>query len=167
MLTLKELHKWVGITPFELFIHFFSFLISSIMLALKLFMGYQFSYWQIFVPLFIASGLNFYFLFIIFIRTMIESRQFKSACVGWVYWFIYEHLYKSILPHILYMINNFTPFQLLVQHYTGINGRHIRSFAMSQDRRGFREARSRCTVYLWSCLHADLALDDSLRISSV
>ena len=167
MLTLKELHKWVGITPFELFIHFFSFLISSIMLALKLFMDYQFSYWQIFVPLFIASGLNLYFLFIIFIRTMIESRQFKSACVGWVYWSIYEYLYKSILSLILYMINNFKSFQLLIQHNTGINGRHIRSFIMSQDRWRFRKARGRCTVYLWGCLHADLAPDDSLRISSV
>ncbi|KAE9550107.1 hypothetical protein FO519_006682 [Halicephalobus sp. NKZ332] len=57
-------------------------MISSIMLALKLFADYQFSYWQIFIPLFVASGLNLYFLFIIFIRTMIESRQFKSACVS-------------------------------------------------------------------------------------
>uniref|UniRef100_A0AC34QMZ6 Uncharacterized protein n=1 Tax=Panagrolaimus sp. JU765 TaxID=591449 RepID=A0AC34QMZ6_9BILA len=83
MLTLTELQKWVGITPFELLLHFLAFFFSSVLLALKLIgENRSVSYWHIFTPLFIASVLNLYFLFIIFIRTIVETRQFKNACVS-------------------------------------------------------------------------------------
>lgn len=42
----------------------------------------SFSFFQLFLPLFIASALNFYFLVIVCVRTVMEDNSMKRA-LGW------------------------------------------------------------------------------------
>nr|CDJ96386.1 Protein T07A9.12, isoform b [Haemonchus contortus] len=48
------------------------------MLALKIHQVCAMSYWLVFSPLFIASAFNSYFVFIIFVRSVFEYKDFKG-----------------------------------------------------------------------------------------
>uniref|UniRef100_A0A914YP37 Uncharacterized protein n=1 Tax=Panagrolaimus superbus TaxID=310955 RepID=A0A914YP37_9BILA len=105
MLTILEITKWTGVTPFELFLHITAFLISTVLLAGKWLKFNYITYWQIFTPLFIASALNIYFLFIIFVRSLIENKQFKNAFLGSVFNFIRVFMITIFLILICHKID--------------------------------------------------------------
>ncbi|XGW27403.1 hypothetical protein V3C99_007756 [Haemonchus contortus] len=76
--SLTELIYWTGLTVFELWLHAVSLLACLIMLALKIHQVCAMSYWLVFSPLFIASAFNSYFVFIIFVRSVFEYKDFKG-----------------------------------------------------------------------------------------
>uniref|UniRef100_A0A0K0D5X6 G_PROTEIN_RECEP_F1_2 domain-containing protein n=1 Tax=Angiostrongylus cantonensis TaxID=6313 RepID=A0A0K0D5X6_ANGCA len=49
-----------------------------LILPLKLYRIYVLSYWVVFSPLFIASAFNCYFVFIVFVRSVFEYKDFKG-----------------------------------------------------------------------------------------
>jgi hypothetical protein len=76
--TLEELVKWLGMTVFEIWLNLVSILVFTIVLCLKLEGAMSTSWWNVFVPLFLADGLNAYFCIIVFIR-MYKDGQYKKA----------------------------------------------------------------------------------------
>lgn len=153
MLTLTELQKWVGITPFELLLHFLAFFFSSVLLALKLIgENRSVSYWHIFTPLFIASVLNLYFLFIIFIRTIVETRQFKNACV------------RSVISYFSFWCFKL---QFTFQRFSSLDNCHFWSFVMSQNWWWFWEPWCGRAIQLWSGFYANLAVNDHVYFPSL
>lgn len=119
--SLSELIYWTGLTLFELWLHATSLFIFLIILVtfdieyyeviwgdydscmclcrlcefqpLKIHQVYVMSYWLVFSPLFIASSFNSYFVFIIFVRSVFEYKDFKGPALKWVSNFI-----RSIAP---------------------------------------------------------------------
>ncbi|KAK6039144.1 hypothetical protein COOONC_23352 [Cooperia oncophora] len=76
--SLSELIQWTGLTVFELWLHAASLFGCLVMLALKVHQIWTMSYWVVFSPLFIASAFNSYFVFIIFVRSVFEYKDFKG-----------------------------------------------------------------------------------------
>ncbi|KAH7698734.1 Transmembrane Fragile-X-F-associated protein, partial [Aphelenchoides avenae] len=77
MLTLSEITRWTGITPFEILIHTVAITVATVLLVFKWHAVLALTFWQVFAPLFVASALNCYFLFIIFIRAVVQEHQLK------------------------------------------------------------------------------------------
>lgn len=100
--TLDELVRWLGLTIFEIWINLISFLIFSIMLALKYNPAtemYSNNWWMIFFPLFAGDALNSYFCIIIFIRMLLET-SLKAALlrISWSVTFLFmTFLFKFLL----------------------------------------------------------------------
>ncbi|KAI6183914.1 hypothetical protein M3Y97_00539700 [Aphelenchoides bicaudatus] len=70
----------MGITPFEILLHTLAVWISSILVVLRWGFEMRFiTFWQLFTPLFVASALNVYFIFIVTLRHFIEDKQLKRA----------------------------------------------------------------------------------------
>ncbi|KAK6011647.1 hypothetical protein OSTOST_23261 [Ostertagia ostertagi] len=76
--SLSELIHWTGLTGVRLWLHAASLLACLVMLALKIHQICAMSYWLVFSPLFIASAFNSYFVFIIFVRSVFEYKDFKG-----------------------------------------------------------------------------------------
>ncbi|CAH1376393.1 transmembrane protein 203-like [Tenebrio molitor] len=85
--TIDELVRWLGLTVFEIWINLISFLIFTIMLAVKYDPDidlYSNNWWMIFFPLFTGDALNTYFCVIIFIRMLSEMTLRTSLLrVSW------------------------------------------------------------------------------------
>jgi|SRR6218665_2492790 len=79
-LTLEEVIKWVGITLFEIWLHLFCVLIFTVLIVLRIEQATTTSWWNIFIPLFLADGLDAYFCLIVFIRTWKISNH-RVACL--------------------------------------------------------------------------------------
>ncbi|XP_065349152.1 transmembrane protein 203 [Cloeon dipterum] len=77
--SLKEITLWLGITLFEIWIGLLSLLVFVILLGLR---SEEYltgtSWWLIFMPLFMADGLNAYFCIIVLIRMYLEGL-YKTA----------------------------------------------------------------------------------------
>ncbi|KIH67886.1 hypothetical protein ANCDUO_01784 [Ancylostoma duodenale] len=80
--SLSELIYWTGLTVFELWLHATSLFVFLIVLPLKIHQVYVMSYWLVFSPLFIASSFNSYFVFIIFVRSVFEYKDFKGPALN-------------------------------------------------------------------------------------
>ena len=78
--TLEELVKWLGVTVFEIWLNLATLLVFTVLLTLKLEEALTTSWWNVFVPLFLADGLNAYFCTIVFIR-MYREGEIKKAGV--------------------------------------------------------------------------------------
>ena len=78
--TLRELEKWFGMTLFELCVNLSTVLIFSLLCVLKHEGVLNASWWYIFIPLFIADGLNAYLCIIIFLRMCI-GRDYRWAAL--------------------------------------------------------------------------------------
>ncbi|KJH42145.1 hypothetical protein DICVIV_11876 [Dictyocaulus viviparus] len=76
--SLSELIYWTGVSVFELWLHTASLLLFLIILPLKTHQYWVISYWIVFSPLFIASAFNSYFVFIVFVRSIVEYKDFKG-----------------------------------------------------------------------------------------
>lgn len=80
--SLKEVGVWTGMSPAELLWHMLCFMIFSVLLVLRLesheLLG-NCSWWQIFLPLFIAKGINAYFVIIIYIRSVLIGETKKAT----------------------------------------------------------------------------------------
>ena len=72
--TLKEVLRWLGLSPFEILVNLACFLIFTILLTLKVegIIESETTWWVIYSPLFIADALNAYFCAIVYIRMHIE-----------------------------------------------------------------------------------------------
>ncbi|XP_064213724.1 transmembrane protein 203 isoform X1 [Tribolium castaneum] len=85
--TLAEIVRWLGLTVFEIWINLISFLIFTIILAVKYDPNvdiYSNNWWMIFLPLFAGDALNTYFCVIIFIRMLSEMTLRTSLLrVSW------------------------------------------------------------------------------------
>ncbi|XP_003726467.1 transmembrane protein 203 [Strongylocentrotus purpuratus] len=73
LFTIKEARRWLGMTVFEMWINAVSLLVFSVVLALKGEGIINASWWVVFLPLFIATGLNAYFSIIVFVRLYVED----------------------------------------------------------------------------------------------
>ncbi|KAI6198283.1 hypothetical protein M3Y99_01890300 [Aphelenchoides fujianensis] len=73
------LWTWIGITPFEVLLHTTALFVSSVLAVCRWGFAIRVTFWQMFLPLFIASALNFYFVFIILLRSFIEEKQLRRA----------------------------------------------------------------------------------------
>lgn len=84
--TLREVMSFLGISVFEIWLNIISLTVFTFLLAFKLDDGplNEQNWWQIFLPLFIADGLNCYFCVIVFIR-MYFCGQIKNGllCTTW------------------------------------------------------------------------------------
>lgn len=85
--TIDELVRWLGLTVFEIWINLISFLIFTVMLAVKYDPNidtYSNNWWMIFFPLFAGDAFNTYFCVIIFIRMLSEMTLRTSLLrVSW------------------------------------------------------------------------------------
>ncbi|KAI1722734.1 transmembrane fragile-X-F protein [Ditylenchus destructor] len=79
MLTVAEVSRWTGVSVFEIALHLIACFLTSIALLLKWHNLFGLSFWHVFAPLFTASALNCYFLFIVFVRSVISDKQLKRA----------------------------------------------------------------------------------------
>ena len=79
-LTLEEIVKWLGLTIFEIWIHLICLLIFSLLVVLRLDNIVFTSWWNIFIPLFVADGLNAYFAVIVFVRLLRIGNR-RAACL--------------------------------------------------------------------------------------
>lgn len=85
--SLREILSFLGISVFEIWLNVISLTIFTILLAFKLdglVYFKELNWWSIFLPLFIADGLNCYFCIIVFIR-MYLCGQIKNGllCTTW------------------------------------------------------------------------------------
>jgi len=78
--TLEELVKWLGLTVFEIWIHLLSLLVFSVLVVLRIDNVTSTSWWNVFIPLFVADGLNAYFAVIVFIR-LLRAGNRRAACL--------------------------------------------------------------------------------------
>ncbi|KAI6197099.1 hypothetical protein M3Y94_01184900 [Aphelenchoides besseyi] len=70
---------WIAITPFEILLHTTAIFISSILAVFRWGFAIRVTFWHMFLPLFLASALNLYFVLIILLRSFIEEKQLKRA----------------------------------------------------------------------------------------
>ncbi|KAL3121620.1 hypothetical protein niasHT_008749 [Heterodera trifolii] len=82
MLTLNEFARWTGLTLFEMDLHSVALFLTSLLFVLSRHFLFSLTILHLFAPLFVASALNFYFLVIIFVRTVIEDGTPKRAIAG-------------------------------------------------------------------------------------
>lgn len=85
--TLREVISFLGISVFEIWLNIISLTVFTFLLAFCLdesLPNTEQNWWQIFLPLFIADGLNCYFCVIVFIR-MYLCGQVKNGflCTTW------------------------------------------------------------------------------------
>ncbi|CAJ0916868.1 unnamed protein product, partial [Mesorhabditis belari] len=101
------------------------FFIFTILLTLKIYDILDRSYWFLFTPLFAASILDGYFLFIVFIRTILLYRENKVAPVRWTlrtisrYFFNWIRLALTLLFEIWIchkIDGDLNPMQVSLQH---------------------------------------------------
>uniref|UniRef100_F1L240 Transmembrane protein 203 n=1 Tax=Ascaris suum TaxID=6253 RepID=F1L240_ASCSU len=85
MLSIVEVIRWTNITIFELWLHCVGTLIFSVLLTVKLELYSGISYWYVFTPLFVASAFNCYFLFIVFVRTIIDEKDCKAPFLKYAF----------------------------------------------------------------------------------
>uniref|UniRef100_A0A8R1TJL1 Uncharacterized protein n=1 Tax=Onchocerca volvulus TaxID=6282 RepID=A0A8R1TJL1_ONCVO len=78
MLSISEFMRWTGVTIFEIWLHAIGLLIFSVLVVLKTEVYSSLTYWHVFTPLFIATILNLYFLFIVLVRAIVEEKQCKD-----------------------------------------------------------------------------------------
>lgn len=80
--SLKEVSMWSGMSVAELFWQVACFSLFSVGLVLKL-ENYEplgsYSWWQIFLPLFVAKVVNAYFVIIVFIRSVLVGEGKKAT----------------------------------------------------------------------------------------
>lgn len=124
--TIEELVRWLGLTVFEIWINLISFLIFTILLALKYDPTidiHSINWWMIFFPLFAGDALNAYFCIIIFIRMLLETTlKFSLLRVLWsgtflLMMFLFKFLLcKRLLGQVsLDYSEVFTPIYILLQ----------------------------------------------------
>ncbi|EFP01337.1 hypothetical protein CRE_23774 [Caenorhabditis remanei] len=77
-LTLREFTTWLDVTLFELWIHFLGIIISSILLCLKVHSILHISYFWVASPMFIGIGFVYYFIFIIYLRSCVEYKDYRA-----------------------------------------------------------------------------------------
>ncbi|CAD6185203.1 unnamed protein product [Caenorhabditis auriculariae] len=85
IISLRELMTWTGLTIFELWSTFAAVLVSSVLLVIKLQPLYELSYWIVFAPLLLASICNFYFIFIVLIRSVIDYKDYKGPILRFAF----------------------------------------------------------------------------------
>lgn len=123
--TIEELVRWLGLTVFEIWVNLISFLLFTILLAVKYDPNdiYSTNWWMIFFPLFAGDALNAYFCIIIFIRMLLETTlKFSLLRVLWSGTFLLmTFLFKFLLcKRLLGQVNLdysevFTPVFILLQ----------------------------------------------------
>lgn len=77
-LTLEEVIKWIGISLFEIWLHLTCILVFTVLVVLRLEQTTTTSWWNVFIPLFLADGLDAYFCLVVFIRTW-KSGNSRAA----------------------------------------------------------------------------------------
>ncbi|GAA6078412.1 transmembrane protein 203 [Tachysurus ichikawai] len=75
LFSLRELVQWLGFATFELFLHLAALLVFSVLVALRMDLLINLSWWLVFVPLFAADGLSTYFTAIVSIRLYQEGEE--------------------------------------------------------------------------------------------
>ncbi|CAD5217871.1 unnamed protein product [Bursaphelenchus xylophilus] len=121
MITLPELQKWTGITPFELLMHCIAILISTIMFTVKWYKIVQFSYWHIFGPMFLASGLDLYFVFIVALRVYVEEKQIRRSLATHLFNFLRASMFGLFLMFLCQKIEgDFEHGQVAIQTTYGV-----------------------------------------------
>lgn len=75
LFSLRELVQWLGFATFELFLHLAALLVFSVLVALRIDLLTNVSWWLVFVPLFAADGLSTYFTAIVSIRLYQEGEE--------------------------------------------------------------------------------------------
>ena len=78
--TLQEIVKWLGMTVFEIWLNIVTLIIFSVLAILKGQDAISFSWWKVFIPLFLCDGLCAYFCIIVFVRTY-KARDLRGAGV--------------------------------------------------------------------------------------
>ena len=89
LFSLKELSRWLGISPFEMWMHLLCTTVFSILVPLKVegLLSESATWWQVFSPLFISDALSGYFTIIVFVRlyshriTLAVSRSLWNAVI--------------------------------------------------------------------------------------
>ncbi|CAL2042092.1 hypothetical protein CAEBREN_23984 [Caenorhabditis brenneri] len=84
LLTLREMTSWFDITVFELWVHFAALIISSFLLCLKFHNVINISYMWVASPLFVGLVSVFYFVFIIFLRSCVEYKDYRSPTLKFI-----------------------------------------------------------------------------------
>ncbi|CAG0890738.1 unnamed protein product [Darwinula stevensoni] len=108
LFTLAELVRWLGVTICEMWIQTVAILIFSLLLLLKLDLELEMSWFLVFLPLFIADGLNAYFCMIVFIRQCLEGTvkaAFLRAVWSYTIWVLIS-LFQFLLCEKLEGKNN-------------------------------------------------------------
>ncbi|CAI4231893.1 unnamed protein product [Auanema sp. JU1783] len=78
LITLYELITWTGFTLFEIWLHVTAFYLTTLLFTLKAYNFLTITYWHIFYPLFIACISDCYYLFIVFVRALLEYKDCRG-----------------------------------------------------------------------------------------
>uniref|UniRef100_A0A8R1DRI3 Uncharacterized protein n=1 Tax=Caenorhabditis japonica TaxID=281687 RepID=A0A8R1DRI3_CAEJA len=81
LLSLREVTSWFDVTVFELWMHFLALIISSVLLCLKLHTIVNISYLTVSLPLFIGIASSYYFVFIIFLRSCVDYKDYRGPTI--------------------------------------------------------------------------------------
>uniref|UniRef100_A0A0N5AUX5 Transmembrane protein n=1 Tax=Syphacia muris TaxID=451379 RepID=A0A0N5AUX5_9BILA len=92
MLSMPEIIRWLNISVLEIWQQCIGIFLATVLLTLKLEFYPSISYWHVFVPLFGATVLNAYFLFIVLVRTIVEEDDYKEAVAR--YWLSYVRIFS-------------------------------------------------------------------------
>lgn len=109
-LTLKELVNWLGMTSFEICVHLISIFVFTVLIVLKMEAIWSMTWWQVFIPLFVADGINTYFCIIVFLRQF-QDYAFKHAGL---------RLLSSLLCFSLLFVFKFLLCQKLSEYHLGL-----------------------------------------------
>ncbi|GMR48688.1 hypothetical protein PMAYCL1PPCAC_18883, partial [Pristionchus mayeri] len=75
MLSLDEVRRWTGVTPFQWLLHAVGTLIATLLLTLKLSVAPRISYVAVLSPCFLATALDFYFIFVVIVRGLMTDKE--------------------------------------------------------------------------------------------
>ncbi|XP_062515281.1 transmembrane protein 203-like [Corticium candelabrum] len=81
LFSLKETSRWLGLSPFEIWIHLVCTCVFSVLVPLKVdgVLSTSTSWWQVFSPLFISDAVTGYFTVIVFIRLYMSHHVALAA----------------------------------------------------------------------------------------
>ncbi|ULT98221.1 hypothetical protein L5515_012880 [Caenorhabditis briggsae] len=101
-ISLREFTTWLDVTVFELWIHFASILVSSVLLFLKLHNIMTISYQLVAAPIFIGIGFVAYFIFIIYMRSCVEYKDYRGPTLK----VVFNMIRLTLLTSFLYLLIN-------------------------------------------------------------
>ncbi|XP_037093411.1 LOW QUALITY PROTEIN: transmembrane protein 203-like [Pollicipes pollicipes] len=79
ILSVKELTQWLGLTPFEIWLHLAAALVFCVLVVLRDLFPDTITWWHAMAPLFVCDALSAYFCVIMLIRTYIDGWYKPAA----------------------------------------------------------------------------------------
>uniref|UniRef100_A0A8D0GXZ6 Transmembrane protein 203 n=1 Tax=Sphenodon punctatus TaxID=8508 RepID=A0A8D0GXZ6_SPHPU len=86
LFSLRELVQWLGFATFEIFLNLLVLVVFSVLLVLKVDnTGFSLTWWNIFIPFFIAASLSTYLSTIVSVQLLQDGEKHLAVlCIFWI-----------------------------------------------------------------------------------